>query len=65
MKTMPKNSSRIDSDRVDPDLVPKILLDSGAEIPCIGLGTFGSDKISGEIVAETVKKSGSGRLPTF
>lgn len=57
MKATPENSFTIDSDGVDPDLVPKKLLDSGAAIPCIGLGTFGSDKISGEVVAETVKRA--------
>jgi len=55
MKTTHENTFTIDRDGVDPDLVPKKLLDSGAEIPCIGLGTFGSDKISGEVVAESVK----------
>jgi len=57
MKAMRENMVTIDSDGVDPDLVPKKLLDSGARIPCIGLGTFGSDKISGEVVAETVKSA--------
>jgi hypothetical protein len=54
MKATRENSFTIDSDGVDPDLVLKKLLDSGSKIPCIGLGTFGSDKISGEVVAETV-----------
>jgi alcohol dehydrogenase (NADP+) len=57
MKATRDNSFTIDSDGVDPDQVPKKLLGSGSKIPCIGLGTFGSDKISGEIVAETVKKA--------
>ncbi len=57
MKARRENSFSIDSDGVDPDLVPKKLLDSGSKIPCIGLGTFGSDKISGEVVAETVKRA--------
>ena len=57
MNATPNDTSTIDSDGVDPELVPKKILDSGAEIPCIGLGTFGSDKISGQIVAETVKKA--------
>jgi alcohol dehydrogenase (NADP+) len=41
--------------RVDPALVPKRVLHSGAEMPAIGLGTFGSDRFSGEQVAEAVK----------
>ena len=41
-------------DAVDSSLVPKRALYTGAEIPVIGLGTFGSDKYSGEQVAEAV-----------
>lgn len=40
---------------VDPDEVPKKVLDSGAKMPCIGLGTFGNDRYSGEVIAEAVK----------
>jgi diketogulonate reductase-like aldo/keto reductase len=39
---------------VDPALVPKKRLRSGDEIPMIGLGTFGSDHVSHEAVAEAV-----------
>jgi len=41
-------------DGVDPDQVPKKILSTGAEIPAIGLGTFSSDRYSGESVAEAV-----------
>lgn len=41
-------------DEVDPTLVPKRILASGAKIPAIGLGTFGSDSVSGEAVAAAV-----------
>jgi alcohol dehydrogenase (NADP+) len=41
-------------DGVDPDRVPKRTLASGASIPALGLGTFGSDRVSGEAVAEAV-----------
>ena len=41
-------------DGVDPDLVPKRALASGAAIPVVGLGTFGSDSVTGEAVAEAV-----------
>ncbi|MFI4911161.1 MAG: aldo/keto reductase [Sedimentisphaeraceae bacterium JB056] len=35
--------------------IPKKTLYTGAEIPGIGLGTFGSDRFSGEQIAEAVK----------
>lgn len=40
---------------VDPALVPKKKLYTGAEIPAVGLGTFGSDRFSHEDVANAVK----------
>ncbi len=40
---------------IDPAMVPKQKLNTGAEMPAIGLGTFGSDKYSHEQVAEAVK----------
>ncbi len=40
---------------IDPELVPKIVLNSGAKIPVIGLGTFGSDHVTHNEVAEAVK----------
>jgi alcohol dehydrogenase (NADP+) len=43
--------------QIDPKLIPKVKLYSGNHIPCIGLGTFGSDSVSNEIVATTVKKA--------
>ena len=39
---------------VDPKRVPDKVLPTGAKIPVIGLGTFGSDRILGEQVAEAV-----------
>lgn len=41
-------------DGVDPELVPKRALASGAAIPVVGLGTFGSDSVTDEAVAEAV-----------
>jgi alcohol dehydrogenase (NADP+) len=46
------------ADGVDPGLVPKRRLASGAAIPVVGLGTFGSDSVSGEAVAEAVLEAG-------
>jgi alcohol dehydrogenase (NADP+) len=43
------------ADRVDPALVPVRTLASGARMPAIGLGTFGSDHASAELVAATVE----------
>jgi alcohol dehydrogenase (NADP+) len=43
------------ADGVDPALVPKRSLYTGAEIPAIGLGTFGSDHVSPERIAEAVE----------
>jgi alcohol dehydrogenase (NADP+) len=42
-------------DGVDPALVPKRTLFTGAEMPAIGLGTFGSDHVAPEAVAEAVR----------
>ncbi len=41
-------------DGVNLDAVPKRTLYTGAQIPAIGLGTFGSDRFSAEQVAEAV-----------
>lgn len=40
---------------VNPDAVPRRALYTGATIPAIGLGTFGSDRFSGEQIAAAVK----------
>ncbi|NSW56986.1 MAG: aldo/keto reductase [Armatimonadetes bacterium] len=51
---MPATPFRIAEDAVDPALVPKFTVWTGAQIPAIGLGTFGSDRFSGEQIAEAV-----------
>lgn len=40
---------------IDPALVPKKKLYTGAELPAVGLGTFGSDRFTHEEVANAVK----------
>lgn len=42
------------ADGVDPRRVPQRRLFTGASMPAIGLGTFGSDHVSGQQVAEAV-----------
>ena len=44
----------IDADGVDPAAVPQRVLASGARMPAIGLGTFGSDHVSPAEVAAAV-----------
>ena len=39
---------------IDPKLVRKRTLPNGEEIPCIGMGTFGSDRFTPDQVAEAV-----------
>ena len=39
---------------IDPAIVPKVTLPSGEEVPCMGMGTFGSDRVSAEEVSEAV-----------
>jgi len=43
--------------QIDPNLIPKFILYTESKIPCIGLGTFGSDSVSHETVAAAVKKA--------
>ena len=50
----PQIAKRAESISV-PLIVPQRLLGSGASIPAIGLGTFGSDHVSHEAVAEAVR----------
>jgi len=44
-------------DGVDPKAVPVRRLYTGATIPAIGLGTFGSDRFSGELIAQAVSEA--------
>ena len=40
---------------IDPALVPQRILSSGAAMPAIGLGTFGSDHVDHDVVASSVE----------
>jgi diketogulonate reductase-like aldo/keto reductase len=46
-------------DGVEPKKVPQKTVHTGAKIPAIGLGTFGSDRITGEQIAEAVLDAAS------
>ncbi len=39
---------------IDPAMVPKKKLYTGVEMPCVGMGTFGSDRVSAEEVSGAV-----------
>ena len=52
---MEKGKFVIAKDGVDPSKVPYKTLYTGAKIPAIGLGTFGSDRYSADEVAEAVR----------
>src|SRR5208283_3077890 len=54
MQSLTKSSNQ-NTASVDPSLVPSRTLNSGAKMPVIGLGTFGSDHVSHDAVAEAVK----------
>jgi alcohol dehydrogenase (NADP+) len=54
---MAKQAFTIASDSIDPALVPQRTLHTGAKIPAVGLGTFGSDRFSGEDIATAVKEA--------
>lgn len=52
-----KQPFMIAPDSIDPAQVPQRTLYTGAKIPAVGLGTFGSDRFSGEDIAAAVKEA--------
>lgn len=50
-----KQPFAIAHDTVDPNQVPFRILYTGAKLPAVGIGTFGSDRFTGEDIAEAVK----------
>ncbi len=55
----------VESGRVDPQSIPQRTLYTGATMPGIGLGTFGSDHVSPAQVAEAVKGAAAGGYRHF
>ena len=49
-----ENTNVID-DKIDPSLVPQRTLYTGAKMPGIGMGTFGSDRFTAKDIAAAVK----------
>lgn len=50
-----QNASGVSNELVNPALVPQRLLYTGAKMPAIGLGTFGSDHVTGNEVGAAVE----------
>lgn len=59
MAQLTRNSDCSPSGLVNSANVPTRILDSGARIPAIGLGTFGSDHVTHEVVAKAVAYAAS------
>jgi len=52
---IPEGRFAVAEDAIDPALVPTRTLCTGARMPAIGLGTFGSDHVSAAEIAEAVR----------
>jgi diketogulonate reductase-like aldo/keto reductase len=52
---MPEPPTAAPTKSIDPAVIPKRKLYTGAALPAIGLGTFGSDSVSASEIAEAVK----------
>jgi diketogulonate reductase-like aldo/keto reductase len=49
-----RSTFKVDDDGVNPALVPQVTLHSGAQMPAVGLGTFGSDHVTADEMAQVV-----------
>jgi len=49
--------NQVKEKQINPNSIPGKTLNTGSKIPCIGIGTFGSDSVPAEIVTETVRKA--------
>src|SRR5579871_5850126 len=54
MEDSPRSKS-VSAEGIDPAVVPYRILSSGARVPAIGLGTFGSDHVAHSAVADAVR----------
>lgn len=52
-------------DKINPDVIPQMQLYTGARMPAIGMGTFGSDRISAQEIADAVKGAAEVEYPHF
>ncbi len=52
---MPDN--HLSTKKIEPGLIPQMVLSNGSKIPSIGLGTFGSDSVDHETVSLTIRKA--------
>src|ERR1017187_9582301 len=52
-------AGQMSAEALDPAMIPQRTLRSGSRIPVIGLGTFGSDRVSNQAVADAVKYAAS------
>ncbi len=52
--TVIRDTTTLHSAAIDPNRVPQRILSTGAQMPAIGLGTFGSDHVSHQQVADAV-----------
>ena len=48
---------------INPADVPKVKFYTGDEAPCIGMGTFGSDRFTADQIAEAVARSNQKWIP--
>lgn len=65
MSVVTEKSFEVHGDEVDPKNVPFKTLPSGDKMPSIGLGTFGSDHVTHEQVADAIFWCSVCGLPPF